>query len=415
MLNVKCKLLLNYYCMITIGLIREGKVPADNRVALTPAQCKWIQKNDTGVRIVVQHSENRCFPDSEYRMAGADIKEDMSECDILLGIKEVPVDTLIPGKTYLFFSHTKKLQPANQKLLQAVIAKKITLIDYECLEHEDGTRIIGFGFFAGVVGAHNGMMAYGRRTGNFHLDRVNSSKTFQHLIHTYFGLKIPNIRIVVTGSGRVAHGLLEIMNLMGIHEVEPEEYLQKRFSYPVYVHLRGGDLYEHMSGKKYSREDFHNNPENYICTFRDYMVSTDILMNGLYWEKKIPRLFQMEDLRRDDFNIQTIADVSDDFQGSVPCNLGDATIESPVYGVDRRTFDKTAPYLPGSVDVMAVGNLPNELPRDASRYFGEQLIKFVLADLVGNHSQEIEKATIVKDGKLTPLYSYMKDYAAGNG
>jgi len=399
--------------MVRIGLIREGKIPADNRVALTPAQCKWIHKKDDNVRIIVQKSESRCFTDKEYKLAGVEIMEDLSGCDILMGIKEVPVEMLIPGKTYLFFSHTKKLQPANQKLLQSVIKKKITLIDYECLEHEDGTRIIGFGFFAGVVGAHNGMMAFGKRTGDFHLDRVNSSKTFQHLIHTYFGLKIPNIRIAVTGSGRVAHGLLEIMNLMGIHEVEPDEYLEKKFSYPVYVHLKGSDLYVHASGGKYSRDDFHNNPASYSCTFRDYIPSTDILMNGLYWEKKIPRLFELEDMSRDDFRIQTIADVSDDYQGSVPCNLGDATIEDPVYGVHKKTFIKTAPYQDKSVDIMAVGNLPNELPRDASRYFGEQLIKFVLADLVKNHSAEIEKATIVKEGNITPLYSYMASYAAG--
>ncbi len=200
--------------MIIIGLIREGKIPADSRVALTPAQCKWLRQHRSDVKVMVQQCHNRCFTDKEYLAAGVEVIEDMRACDILLGIKEVPVDMLIDGKTYLFFSHTKKLQPSNQKLLQRIIEKNITLIDYECLEHEDGTRIIGFGFFAGIVGAHNGMMAYGNRTGTFHLDRVNSGKNLQHLIHTYFGLKLPNIKIAVTGSGRVAHGVLEIMNLL---------------------------------------------------------------------------------------------------------------------------------------------------------------------------------------------------------
>jgi alanine dehydrogenase len=339
------------------------------------------------------------------------VKENLEECDILLGIKEVPVNMLIAGKTYLFFSHTKKLQPYNQQLFQSIIQKGITLIDYECLEHEDGARIIGFGFFAGVVGAHNGMMAYGNRTGAFHLDRVNSTKTFQHLIHNYFGLKIPKIKIAVTGSGRVAHGLLEIMNLMGIHEVEPEDYLAKQFTYPVYVHLKGIDLYQPKDGSMYSREHFHNHPETYHCLFKKYLPHTDILLNGVYWEKNIPRLFEMEYLRKEDWRIQTIADVTDDRNGSVPCNIGDATIEDPVYGVDKKTFEKTAPYLPGSVDVMAVGNLPNELPKDASRYFGEQLIKHVLADLVEGTSNIIEKATIVKAGQLTPAFEYMRNYA----
>ena len=184
-----------------------------------------------------------------------------------LGIKEVPVDQLIPGKTYLFFSHTKKKQPHNQQLLKAILDKKITLIDYECLEHEDGQRIIGFGFFAGIVGAHNGMMAYGNRTGLFKLDRVYKQRSFRELIHTYFGLKLPNIKIAVTGTGRVAHGILEIMNLMGIHEVEPDEYLDEGFSYPVYTQLKGADLYEHKNTGKYNREDFHAHPGIYSCKF----------------------------------------------------------------------------------------------------------------------------------------------------
>jgi len=253
--------------MLKIGLIKEGKIPADTRVALTPAQCKWIHKNHPEIRVIVQHSDNRCFTDKEYELAGVEIKNNMEECDILMGIKEVPVDMLIEGKTYLFFSHTKKMQPWNQQLLKAAIAKKITLVDYECLEHEDGKRIIGFGFFAGIVGAHNGMMAYGKRTGLYQLDKVNSSKNLQHLIHTYFGLHIPPVKIAVTGSGRVAHGILEIMNLLGIHEVEPDEFLEKEFAYPVYVHLKGSDLYAHKKDGSYFRNDFHENPAAYNCIF----------------------------------------------------------------------------------------------------------------------------------------------------
>ena len=396
--------------MLKIGLIREGKIPPDNRVALTPAQCKWVQEN-IPVIINVQHCDTRCFKDREYTDAGIEVKDDVNDCDILLGIKEVPVDMLVPEKTYFFFSHTKKMQLYNQKLLQNIISKKITLIDYECLEHDDGTRIIGFGFFAGVVGAHNGMMAYGNRTGYFQLGRVYKQKTFQQLIHTYFGLKLPLLKIAVTGSGRVAHGILEIMNLLEIHETEPEEYLNEKFTYPVYVHLKGSDLYADKLTGKYSRISFHEHPENYNCLFKKYIGETDILMNGVYWEERSPRLFEMEDMKKENFNITTISDISDDRNGSVHCNMGDATKENPIYGVDKISGSVTEPYLPGSVDVMAVGNLPNELPRDASRYFGEQLIKFVLGDLISGGSKILTNATIVKQGVLTDAYNYMKDYA----
>ncbi len=396
--------------MLKIGLIREGKTPSDNRVALTPAQCKWLNKNFIDIKVTVQQSSSRCYSDKEYQLAGIVVKEDVSDCDVLLGIKEVPVNMLIAGKTYLFFSHTKKLQSYNQKLIQAVAEKKITLIDYECLEHADGIRIIGFGFFAGIVGAHNGMMAFGNRTGLFKLQRVGSVNSFQKLIHTYFGLKVPMIKIAVTGSGRVAHGVLEIMNLLGIHEVEADEYLEKKFSYPVYVHLKGADLYmQHQTGK-YSRDDFHEHPENYRCKFINYISETTILLNGIYWNKNVPRLFELQDMAKDNFNITTIADITDDMGGSVPCNLGDSTIDNPIYGVDKNTFERTAPYLPNSVDVMAVGNLPNELPRDASRYFGEQLIKFVLDDIRKGGSETINKATILNEGVLNKPFNYMKEY-----
>lgn len=397
--------------MLKIGLIREGKMPQDNRVALTPAQCKWLHLKFDDVEVVAQHSDSRCYTDQEYERAGVEVREDISGCNLLLGIKEVPVDMLLEGKPYMFFSHTKKLQAYNQKLFKAILDKKITLIDYECLEHDDGTRIIGFGFFAGIVGAHNGMMAFGNRTGAYNLQRVGSVNSFQKLIHTYFGLKLPNIKIAVTGTGRVAHGVLEIMNLMGIHEVEPEEYLEGEFTYPAYVHLKGADLYVHKVTGKYNRKDFHANPGDYNCRFTDFISNTDILINGIYWEKNIAPLFEMEDIRKENFRIQTIADITDDLHGSVSCNLGDSTIADPVYGVDKTSFEKTEPYLPNSVDIMAVGNLPNELARDASRYFGEQLVKYVLDDVRLGGSKLINNATMVKYGQLQESYLYMKDYA----
>lgn len=401
--------------MTQIGLIRETKFPADHRVALIPSQCKWLQKHFPSLKILAQPSSDRCFSDKEYRMAGVDVTEDLGGCDFLFGIKEVNADQLIPGKKYLFFSHTRKMQPYNRALFRAILEKKITLIDYECMEHDDGQRIIGFGFFAGVVGAHNGIMAYGRRTGLYSLPRVYQQPSFRQLIHSYFGLRIPNIKVVLTGSGRVAHGLLEIMNLLGIIEVEPDEYLSRNFSYPVFTQLRGNALYAYKKDGSYRREDFHRNPQEYHCVFKPYLKTTDILMNGIFWDPRMPRLFEWEDFHSPDFRIQTIADVTDDKEGSVPCNLGDASMQDPVYGVDKISRKKTAPYLPGSVDVMAFGNLPNELPRDASRYFGEQLIKYVLEDLFKNGSHVIERATMVKEGKITEAFGYLEKYGKVDG
>lgn len=363
--------------------------------------------------MIAQTSSDRCYTDKEYRSAGVEVREDLGDCDILFGIKEVPVKDLIAGKTYLFFSHTKKQQAANREMFRAILQQEITLIDYECLEHDDGQRILGFGFFAGVVGAHNGIMAYGRRTGFYALDRVQGQHSFRELIHTYFGLRLPEIKVVVTGSGRVAHGALEIMNLLEIVEVEPDEFLERPFEYPVFTQLKGAALYEHALTGVYHRKDFHQHPQDYRCKFLPFTRTADILINGIYWDRNMPRLFEWPDLANDDFHIRTIADITDDHEGSVPCNLGDSSMQNPVYGVDKKSRLRTEPYLPGSVDVMAVGNLPNELPRDASRYFGQQLIKYVLDDLLRGGSKVIERATMVLKGQLTGPYHYLAGYAAG--
>ena len=399
--------------MLVIGLIKEGKIPADNRVALIPAQCRLLKRQVPGIKIIVQPCNHRCFTDEEYRKAGVNVQEDISECNLLLGIKEVPVNQLMEGKRYMFFSHTKKMQPHNQLQMQAMVEKKITLIDYECLEHSDGQRIIGFGFFAGIVGAHNGMYAYGKRTGAFDLCRVGECKTYKQLLHKYFGLKLPNIKIAVTGSGRVASGILEIMNLLGVVEVEQDEFQSREFDYPAYVHLKGAALYEHKQTRKYNRDDFHNNPQEYRCKFNQFLSHTDILMNGVYWDKNVPRLFEWSDMLAHDFRIKTIADITDDKNGSVPCNLGDSTIENPVYGVDSISRQMIDPYQKSGIDIMAVGNLPNELPRDASRYFGQQLINYILDDILKGTSPIIERATILNEGELTEDYKYLEEYAAG--
>ena len=397
--------------MPVIGLIKEGKVPSDNRVALSPKQCRYLLDQFPSWDIIVESSPNRCFKDREYQKEGIKVVEDISTADILLGIKEVPKDQLISNKKYLFFSHTKKAQTFNKALFHVMMDKNITLIDYECLEHEDGQRLIGFGFFAGIVGAHNGIMAYGNRTKEFKLSRVKEVKDYMDLVHTYFGLKLPNIKIAITGSGRVAHGILEIMNLMDVQQVEADEYTSRAYAYPVYVHLKGGDLYRHKTTNTYDRNDFHAHPENYHCLFINYLKHTHILMNGIYWEPGIAPLFTMDDLKEDDYALTTIADITDDAHGSVPCNIGDSSSEDPVYGVNVTTLEKTAPYMHNGIDIMAVGNLPNELPRDASRYFGEQLIKYVIPDLLKGGNKIIEGATMLDKGKLTINFSYLEDYS----
>lgn len=365
------------------------------------------------LKIVAEPSPNRCIPDAEYRAAGIELTEDLSGCDVLLGIKEVPVDALIPDKTYFFFSHTKKKQPYNKKLMQALIKKHIRMIDYECLTHADEQRILGFGLYAGIVGAHNGLLTYGKKTGLFELPAAHNATGFQELIKAYEKITLPNIKIAMTGSGKVAAGILEVMTQLDVEPVEPEDYLTHQYDYPVYTHLKGGTLYARKDNDLFSRDDFHANPEAYKCLFSKFIPQTDILLNGIYWDEHIARLFEKQDTQRKDWRIKVISDITCDINGSVPINIGASTIADPVYGIDRRNMQRTDPFINNNdiIDVMAVDNLPNELPRDASQYFGVHFEKFVLDELLSGDSDIIRRATICENGKLTANYEYLSDYA----
>lgn len=399
--------------MLRIGLIRERKTLPDDRVAFTPKQCAYILANYPDVQIVVEPSPRRCFTDAAYAAEGIELNSNLNDCDILLGIKEVPVEALLPGKTYFFFSHTKKKQPHNKKLMHALIEKNIRMIDYECLTHADNQRILGFGFFAGIVGAHNGLLTYGKKTGLYELPAAHEVHSFADLIAAYEHIKLPNMKIVVTGSGKVAAGVLEVFTQLDIESVEPLDFLTHQYEYPVFTHLKGAGLYARKDNDIFLRDDFHAHPEAYKCLFSSYINQTDILMNGIYWEQRIARLFEKEEIKRNDWRIKVVSDITCDVDGSVPINVGSSTIADPVYGIDRNDFSQTSPFLNNNdiIDVMAVDNLPNELPCDASQYFGTHFEKYILPEILKGDSDILRRATICETGKLTKKYEYLSDYA----
>jgi saccharopine dehydrogenase (NAD+, L-lysine forming) len=399
--------------MTRIGLIRERKKLPDERVAFTPKQCTYVEAHFPDIKIIVQPSPTRCYSDSEYLAEGIDMNEDLSSCDILMGIKEVPAEYLIPGKTYFFFSHTKKKQAYNKGLMHALIEKRIRMVDYECLTYADEQRILGFGLYAGIVGAHNGLMTYGKKKEKYWLPAAHEVKDYEALLAAYEHLKLPNVKIVTTGSGKVAAGALDVLTQLDIEPVEPADFLTHEYEYPVFTHLKGASLYARKDNDLFHRDDFHAHPEAYKCLFSSYVHQADILMNGIYWESRIARLFDKEDVKRKDWRISVIADITCDFEGSVPINIGASTIADPVYGIDRNTLQKTVPFqnTKDTIDMMAVDNLPNELPRDAAEYFGQHLAKYILPELSKKESDVLQRATICADGKLTKLYEYLSDYA----
>jgi saccharopine dehydrogenase (NAD+, L-lysine-forming) len=399
-----------------IGLIREGKIPTDKRVPFTPLQAEEIQLRFPDIKMLCQESDIRCFNDDEYRTHGIDVKKDVSECDILMGIKEVPIDLLLEGKTYFFFSHTIKKQAYNRKLLQAVLKKKIKLVDYEVLTDRQGNRLVAFGRYAGIVGAYNGLWAYGKRFSLFSLRRAHECFDVNDLKLELRKVKLPAVKIILTGAGRVGKGSMETLDSAGIRKVNPHDFLTRSFSEPVYVQLSSADYHTHKEGRIFNREEFHKYPERYTSKFHEFTKVANILMAGAYWNPKAPVLFTREDMLSPDFRIQVIADITCDIDGSIPSTKRATTIADPLYDYDPAT-DSVQPVLSNEkfVTVMAVDNLPCELPRSASEEFGHDLINKVLP-LLNNidHDDIIKRATIAEDGHLTANYEYLSDYVSGS-
>jgi len=397
------------------AIIREQKIPSDSRVVLTPSQCAELINNQ-GLDIVVQSSDVRSYTDDEYRAANVPVVDDVNDCDVMIGVKEVPIDALIADKTYFFFSHTIKEQPYNRKLLKAVIDRNIRLIDYEVITGDAGNRLIAFGVFAGMVGAHNGIWTYGQRTGQFLLPRLHTLKGYAEAVDIYKQTELPPIRIVLTGTGRVSTGAARVLDDMGIQKVSPFDYVKGVGDGPVYTQLSSFFYARRKDGRVFdSVQDFYNNPTDYKSDFHHVIPCTDIMINGIYWDNDAPAFFTQEQMQQDDWNISVIADVTCDIApvSSIPSTLKASTIPDPIFGYDPQNGVEVAPHGDGIIDMMTIDNLPNELPRDASEAFGQMFIEHVLPELQQDSSPLLERATIAQDGKLTSYFDYLQGYLAG--
>ena len=399
--------------MLKIGIIKENKQPADKRAPLTPDNCSTLLKTSPSqIEIWVEHSLDRVFTDEAYQQAGCKITTDMQHCDFLFGVKEVPVLYLVPNKTYFFFSHTIKQQASNQKMLQAMIEQKNTLIDYEKLVKDD-QRILGFGYHAGIVGAYNGLLTYGKKTGPFELKPAHLLEHYESMVDQIKDIQFPAMQIVLTGGGRVAQGALQLLKDAGIQQVNKDDYLTRQPN-AQFVHLKSEDIYVSKDGKPYDRTHFHQNHQAYNINFEPFYEKTDLMINGIFWTKDMPSFFSKEETAKANFNIAVIADISCDINCSIPITYQATSIEKPVIGWDKINLKPCDPYTANSIDIMAVSNLPCELPKDASALFGNDLATKVFPEIMNNESTILDDATILKDGKLTEKYDYLEQYAYGD-
>ena len=399
-----------------IGILRENKLPIDKRVPLTPEQCIEVQQKFPEVKIVVQPSDVRCFKDSEYDTLGIQVCEDLNDCEIILGVKEVKPEDFISGKTYLIFSHIIKKQVYNRNLLQAALKKKIHLLDYEVLTNREGLRIIGFGRFAGLVGAYSGIRAFGLRNKMFQLKPTHVCEDLAEMFEQLGSIKLPPLKIAVTGNGRVANGVIEVLDYLNIIRLSPLEFLESdKPTYPVFVQLLPDNYVRRKNGYEFDLFHFFTHPETYENSFVPFTESTDLLLASAYWDPKAPVLFSADDMKKKSFRISVISDITCDIEGSIPSTKRASSIDDPYYDYNPETEELEPAFSSmKNITVQAVDNLPCELPKDASVDFGLNLIDKVFPSLVGEDIDGIiERASITKNGKLTQRFEYLQDFADG--
>lgn len=401
--------------MIKFALIKERKTPPDRRVVFSPEKLKEVVTKFPEARFKVESSDIRIFSDQEYRDAGFEVSEDVSDCDVMLGVKEVPIPALIPDKKYFFFSHTIKKQPYNRDLLREILKNNIQLYDHEVIVDEEGRRLIGFGRYAGLVGAYNGFRAIGLREGTFELPKAEHLPDLDAMLAELDQIKIPAFKIVLTGSGKVAHGAKEILDHLKIEQVGVEEYLNKDFDRPVYCMLDVLDYNRPKEDTEASVKYFYTHPEKYESDFMRFARVSDMFIAGHFYGEGAPRFFTEEDAKAPDFRIKYVADISCDIAGPVASTIRPSTIAEPLYGYDPEREAEADFRDKDAICVMAVDNLPCELPKDASEGFGVMFLENVIPAFFNEDKDGIlERGRMTFNGKLTERFAYLQDYVDGD-
>lgn len=397
------------------GIIKERKSPPDRRVVFSPEKLKEFKKQYPSAQIVVESSDIRIFKDEDYKNAGFEVVTDLSDCDVLLGVKEVPVEALLPNKKYFFFSHTIKKQPYNRKLLKAMLSKNIEMFDHETIVEENGARLIGFGRYAGLVGAYNGFRAIGLRENLFNLPKVENLPDLDAVKAELDKITLPNIKILLTGTGKVAYGAKEILDHLKIKQVSDALYLTSEFTEPVYCLIDVMEYNKRKDGKVGNKQEFYESPTDYESNFMPYAKETDYFIAGHFYGNNAPYLFTRNDAKSSDFRIKYVADVSCDIDGPVATTIRPSTIAEPIYGYNAQTETEISFKEKEAITVMAVDNLPCELPKDASEGFGEMFLKHVIPAFFNNDKDGIlQRAKMTTNkGTLTERYSYLQDYVDG--
>ncbi|BAO76609.1 NAD(P)-dependent oxidoreductase [Winogradskyella sp. PG-2] len=396
------------------AIIKERKNPPDRRVVFSPETLAEARTQFPDAEFVVESSDIRVFSDDTYAALGFEVTDDVSDADVMIGVKEVPIEHLIPNKKYFYFSHTIKKQPYNRKLLIAMLERNIEMYDHETIVRENNLRLIGFGRYAGLVGAYNGFRALGLRDHLFNLPKVETLADLDEVKSELDKITIPNIKILLSGTGKVALGAKEILDHLGVKEVSDALYLTSAFTEPVYCMVDVMEYAKRSDGKVGDKWEFYKDPIGYESNFMPYAKETDYFITGHFYGNNAPYLFTREDAKKLDFRINLVADISCDIDGPVASTIRPSTIADPFYGYNSITEQEVAFDDKDAITVMAVDNLPCELPKDASEGFGSTFLEHVIPAFFSNDKEGVlHRAKITEKGKLTKRFSYLQDYVDG--
>ncbi len=430
-----------------IGIRREDMYRWERRVPLIPEDARELAQKH-GIEIIVQPSPKRTFADAEYHQAGITVSDSLAPCPIIFGIKEIPIPALEKGKTYVFFSHTTKGQPYNMPMLKRILELGCTLIDYEKVTDENGRRLIFFGRYAGLAGMIDTLWALGKRLAwegiSSPLEAVDRALDYTDLaaaekVIRLVGERIKNeglpdaiVPLVVgfAGYGNVSRGAQEILDLLPVREIAPEELpsiiekmtASRNVIYKVVFTEK--DMVEPIdAGRPFNLQEYYEHPERYRSIFERYLPSLSVLANGIYWEPIYPRLLTKDTAKamyaEGQPHLRIIGDISCDVEGAIECTVKATEPDDPVYVYDPVT-DRAIMGVAGNGPViLAVDILPSELPREASVYFSGVLKPYVptiaRADFFGvlkscGLPAPIKRAVIAYRGELAPAYRYIEKH-----
>lgn len=396
---------------LNIGITRERENGYPSLTPFTPTQCKTIESNHD-IKFTIQPSNDRCFSNDEYKDLGIKLDDNLNNCPYIFGIRDIELNNVLKDKTYFLNSNIQKQASSQKSFLQSQVVHNNSLIEYDLILDQQKKKLAATGKYQGIVGAHNVILAIGQKSKSFQLPRIISLDNLEDLAKTYEHVKLPALKIAILGIGPIQSGVIEVMKALKIKEISPELFVLREFPDSVYTQLNEFYIAKRQDGESFTMNHFYENAETFESDFGHFMNTTDVLINCIEGDIKIPSLFDLKSIQSEEFRLKYIADLSKtrDYESPIPCASTKCTYDNPVAYYDKETLDFCAADGENVLSIICSECHSNEFAKEASEDIGTQLLDNVIPSFFSEKRLAIDNATIVKDGKLTEKYSYLEAY-----